>query len=340
MIIAINQKPYDGPWGGGNRFIKALSEALSVAGHKVVYDLSAPVDIILLFETRRRSPGVVFGAGAILRYLMRHLNTLVIHRINECDERKGTKFITGRLLRANYAADLTVFVGSWMLNLPAWKKKDRARCKVILNGADTDIFNATGGAVWDGAEKMTLVTHHWGSHFNKGFDVYNKIDALLDDTIFLQKFSMTYIGNLSPGVSFKNIRHVKALDGLELAKALKEHHVYVTGSINEPGGNHQNEGAACGLPLIYRASGCLPEYCQGYGIEINGPNDVRDALMKMREEYTSYRAKMANFPRTAAQMTRDWITYFEESLKRRDEIVKTRRLWRNPVSLLLNQIPL
>jgi hypothetical protein len=84
----------------------------------------------------------------------------------------------------------------------------------------------------------------------------------------------------------------------------------------------------------------MPEYCEGYGIEIKEPDDVKAALMKMRENYAAYRSKMAAYPHTAAQMTRDWIAYFEESLTRRNALVKKRRLWRNPVSFLLNQIPL
>jgi len=340
MKVAINQRPYEGPWGGGNRFVKSLTEGLVSAGHHVVYDLSRPVDIILIFETRVRSPNVCFGAGAVLRYLLRFPDTLVVQRINECDERKGgEKFITDRLLRANYAADLTVFVGSWLMDLPAWKNHDRSRCHVILNGADTEVFNAAGGATWNSVEPMKLVTHHWGAHPYKGFDVYCKIDALLDDPSFAQDFSMSYIGNLAKGVTFKNIRHIKPLDGLALAAALKEHHTYLTGSINEPGGNHQNEGACCGLPLVYRDSGCLPEYCTGFGIAYKGPDDVREALLKMRQDYALYRGKIKDYPHSAVRTVAHWITYFEESLLRRSDIVRARRLWRSPLTFMLNQIP-
>ena len=65
---------------------------------------------------------------------------------------------------------------------------------------------------------------------------------------------------------------------MALAAELKRHHAYVTGSMNEPGGNHQNEGALCGLPLLYRRSGCMPEYCAGFGIDFAGVDEVPAAL--------------------------------------------------------------
>ena len=60
--------------------------------------------------------------------------------------------------------------------------------------------------------------------------------------------------------------------GLELASELKEHDIYITGSLNEPSGNHHIEGALfCGLPILYINSGGIAEYCS-YGLEINLDN--------------------------------------------------------------------
>lgn len=318
----------------------ALIRGLEESGHIVTHNLNAPVDVILMVETRARSPNVTFGAGTILRYLGRYPNTVVVQRINECDERKGgKKFITGRLLRANYAADLTVFVGSWLMDLPAWREHDRSRCAVILNGADPDVFNPTDAAIWDGVGPLRLVTHHWGYHEFKGFDVYRKIDCLLGNVAFRSRYQMSYIGNLPKGLVFKNINMIPALNGRELAAQLKDHHVYITGSINEPGGNHQNEGALCGLPLIYRKSGCMPEYCTGFGLEYMGPHDVEIALSEMRNTYGSRRLKMTQYPHTAQKMVGEWIDLLCAAVENRDSLVQSRHLWRNPTTFLLNQLP-
>lgn len=338
MIIAINQQPYDGPWGGGNRFVQALVEGLSARGHSVVHHLSCDVDIILMVETRMRSPNVTFGVGAILRHLVKYPQTLVVHRINECDERKGEKFITDRLLRANYAADFTVFVGSWLMDLPAWKNKDRTRCDVILNGADRNIFHAHGFVPWDGAGPVRFVTHHWGYHRFKGFDVYEHIDRLLEQSKFSEHFSMSYMGRLPDGYNFKNIDHISPLDGEALAERLRGFHAYLTGSINEPGGNHQNEGASCGLPIVYRRSGCMPEYCDGFGVGYNGVADVEAALYQLRGNYAEYCAKVAEYPHTSDRMIADWITFFDRISAQKSYIASQRKIWRNIPLFLINQI--
>ena len=70
MKIAIGFEIVDGPWGGGNRFVTALSGALRANGHSVVYSLGAPdIDFILMMDPRTRIPNITFGGGAILRYL-------------------------------------------------------------------------------------------------------------------------------------------------------------------------------------------------------------------------------------------------------------------------------
>lgn len=339
MIIAINQQPYDGPWGGGNRFLQSIVQSLIASGHQVVHRLSGDIDIILMVETRLRSPNVTFDAGGILRYLIGHPDTVVVHRINECDERKGKKFITHKLLCANYAADRTVFVGSWLMDLPAWKSYPRKKAAVILNGADRNIFHAQGFLPWNGEGPMRLVTHHWGCHPNKGFDVYACIDELLDMPAYADKFAMTYIGNLPKNYHFKNINHLPPLNGEALADALRKHHAYITGSINEPGGNHQNEGALCGLPLIYRRSGCMPEYCDGYGLAYNGVSDIGQALDMLYNDYTTLIEKVKLYPHTAKKMACEWHAYFEQLCRQKEEIIAERQIFRNPYLFFKNQIP-
>jgi hypothetical protein len=153
------------------------------------------------------------------------------------------------------------------------------------------------------------------------------------------RLDFTYVGNLPKGFAFANGRHVAPLDGDALAAELRAHHAYITGSINEPGGNHQNEGALCGLPLLYRDSGCMPEYCRGFGVPYSGPDALVAGLEQLMRDYDSLAGTMSGYPWTAERMTREWIALFDALLERRAELVGGRRIWRDPMTVLSNQLP-
>ncbi len=340
MKIAINLRLHDGPWGGGNRFVAALNSALLAQGDTVVNSLHDPdIDIILMIDPRWRHPLVRFTAGAILRYLLfANPRALVVHRINECDERKNTRNMNPLLRRANYCADHTVFVGSWLKKLPLSQNGPHARHSVITNGADTRIFNRHGWQPWSGQGALRLVTHHWGGNWMKGFDIYQRLDEMLEEPKWKGRIEFTYVGNLPQGFSFRNARHVAPLDGILLAAELRSHHAYVTASINEPGGNHQNEGALCGLPLLYRRSGCLPEYCDGFGVSFD-ETDFETGLRQLIEQYDSLAAAMPGYPHTAERTCANYLDLFDQLIKSREQTLASRRLWRNPRLVLRNQLP-
>ena len=173
MNFAIGYHVKLGPWGGGNRFVGALVESLKARGHGVFFDLSKPdLDFIVMIDPRTRLENIPFSAGSILRYLLnKNAQAIVIHRINECDERKNTHTMNWRLRLANYCADHTVFVGTWLQKLPLWRHEDSNSSSVILNGADSKVFHSQGFNPWDGNGPLRLVTHPWGGNWMKGFDV-------------------------------------------------------------------------------------------------------------------------------------------------------------------------
>lgn len=340
--VAIGYQVIEGPWGGGNRFVAALRDALIANGHTVVYDLKgADIDAILMIDPRTRIPNIPFGAGDILRYLaFRNPNATVVHRINECDERKNTRSVNFRLRLANYCADHTVFVGAWLKDLKVWRKSDGHGHSVILNGADPATFNAQGYKPWNGTEPFKLVTHHWGGNWMKGFDVYQELDQMLSSDPWKGRIKFTYIGNVPKGFQFENAYLLGPMDADHLATELRSHHAYVTASINEPGGNHQNEGALCGLPLLYRNSGCMPEYCDGFGIMFDGPVDFRQALNRMMDEYEIWNGHISCYPCTTQKTVQSYLDLFEFLHAERKKLLQIRKIWRNPFAFLLNQIPI
>lgn len=340
MKVAINFRSQGGPTGGGNRFASSLAAALSSRSDTVRQTLQDPdIDIILLLDPRWRHPSVTFTPGAILRYMLfRNPRTLVVHRINECDERKKNHKVNYLLKRANYCADHTVFVGSWLKSLQVWKNNSKQKTSVITNGADAKIFNSKGWSPWNLQGPLKFVTHHWGGNWMKGFDIYERLDEMLKKPAWRNRIDFTYIGNLPKRFSFRNACYKPPMDGEALSHELRSHHAYITASINEPGGNHQNEGALCGLPLFYRRSGCLPEYCEGFGEEFD-ENNFEEKLEVFISKYQTFVNSMPKFPHTAVQTNSKYLALFDNMLTSREKIIATRNLWRNPWLLLRNQLP-
>lgn len=337
LTVAIGYHVQDGPWGGGNRFAKALGAALEARGDRVVYDLKDPaIDAILLTDPRARSANVSFAAGKVLRYLARRPEAIVFHRINECDERKGTRDMNRRLRRANYVADHTIFIASWLQDLDVWRRETPS--SVVLNGGDTAVFNSRGAELWDHRGPLRLVTHHWGGNRMKGFDVYEEVDRLIGTPTWKDHLDFTYIGNLPRGFTFKNARHLPPMDGDMLADEIRGHHVYLTASINEPAGMHHIEGALCGLPLLYRDSGALPEYCTGFGEVFEDVRTFHHALGRMIQAYDEHRASLSNYDHTADRMCRDYLAVIDHQMADRDAVVAGRRLWRQPSVAIANRM--
>ena len=341
MKIAIGHIVQDGPYGGGNSLVLSFQRLFAEAGHDVVLDLcDDDIDIIMIVDPRARSPNITFAAGAAFRYLaFRNPRAVVVQIVQDCDERKNTRWMNLRQRVANYCADHAVVVGSWMLDLALVRDEHRNSLTAILNGGRTDIFYSRGERAWVGSEPMKLITHHWSGHFMKGFDVYAKLDDMIADPSWRESIAFTYIGNTPPGFAFRNVRHLQPLDAESLADELRAHHVYITASTNEPAGLHHSEGALCGLPILYRRSGGLPEYCEGYGIAFDGPEDIESVVRRMFEEYDAWRGKLVHYDHTEMRMVRAYLALFDDLLARRDTIVANRRLWRNPYLVLQNQLP-
>lgn len=335
MKVSLGMKLRSGPWGGGNQFGHALVDHLRDKGIEVSFDLKDPeLDIILLTDPRRRSLSAAYNYREIINYLLRkNWKAIVVHRVNECDERKGTTDVNQVLIHANLCADHTVFVSTWLKDLYLRQDISSKSYSVILNGSDRAVFHPEGYRRWNGKERMRLVTHHWGGNWMKGFDVYQRLDKLLATEPYQDKISFTYIGNLPKGFQFYNATYVEPKYGEDLAAAIRQHHVYLTASKNEPGSNHQNEGANCGLPLLYRESGCLPEYCDGFGISFTAENFERK-LQEMMDTYDHWVARMKDYPHTAERTSEAYYDMFVKLLERRDEGLKRRKWWRRPIWLL------
>lgn len=311
MIISIGSNIIEGPWGGGNQFVLNLVNFLTERGHVVINDLCEPnIDIILLTDPRsKRKSSSSFNHKEVKKYKKYiNNNVTIIQRINECDERKDTIGVNQFYLKASQVADKVVFVSSWLKDIYVNLGLNKNKAEVILAGANKMIFNPEGSAIWNKKDKLKIVTHHWSSHENKGFKDYLYVDKLLNQPKWKNIIEFTYIGNVNDEYKFKNTKIIKPISGYELSKELKNHHAYLTGSINEPSGNHHIEAAQCGLPIIYKISGGMPEYCNGYGVGYF--DNLEKAIQDLIESYTTIRKRVLNYSNNSDQMCSKFLDLF------------------------------
>ena len=316
MKISFGSKIIEGPWGGGNLFLINLKEYLEANGHTIVFDLKdKDIDIILFTDPRKgRGSTSTFGEKEIKKYISKiNKKTRVVQRINECDERKNTKGVNKLYLSSTEIADSVVFVSNWLQDIYLQLGLDENKSTVIMSGSNELIFNSYGRTEKPVNKKFKLLTHHWSSNYLKGFELYSLIDQLLETNKWRNKIEFTYLGNVDKEFAFKNTKIMAPLSGFELANEIKEHDIYVTGSLNEPSGNHHIEAALCGLPVLYINSGGVPEYAKNYGVEVTLKN-FEERLEYLIEYYGQFEKKMKSYPYNSTAMCEKYEKLFNKVL--------------------------
>ena len=61
-----------------------------------------------------------------------------------------------------------------------------------MTGANTEIFNSKNFVPWDESSRLKIVTHHWGTNINKGFEVYKQLDNYLGIKENSDKYELIY----------------------------------------------------------------------------------------------------------------------------------------------------
>ena len=289
MKVMISRKPKDGPWGGGNLFIKGLEKCLKSRGHQVFYEFTQDLDFIFMIDPRPSDYGV--SVNEILQYKHYFPKTQIVHRINECDKRKGTNNLDPILLQCTDHVDHVIFISEWLQKYFIDKGLRRNDTSVVYNGCNTEHFNFKKNDKITTLSKVHLVTHHWSDNMMKGYDFYQKIDEMLPEL----GWEFTFIGRFCKDIKVNNINLIGPSTGHELAKNIKLGNIYITASKWEPCGMHHIEGAACGLPVVYHTDGGgINEGCARYGKSFSNLNTFIDAVNHIKENYKDYVENIEN----------------------------------------------
>ena len=294
---------------------------------------TSPIDLGEALHVKTREDGQVLYLDATANFTVANLNKLWNNEgahlvfqnstVTIGKARKNTNFVNQYLIEANEVADYTVFVSKWLMETYLSQGLNEKNNTVILGGANSNIFNPSGFKPWDRKSKLKIVTHHWGAHWNKGFEIYEKLDQMIGDSNYKDKIEFCYIGNLPNKFKFRNSQTIKPLSGEALSNEIKKNHLYLTASINEPSGNHHIEAAQCGLPILYINSGGTPEYCEGYGIEFNNSN-FEEKLNEFILNYDSILSNLKNYPYNSEIMCEKYFNLFLEIFENRENIVENR----------------
>ena len=298
--ILFTLKPLNESFGGGNFFVKNLSEFLKKKNYQVIYELEPNIDIIFIIDPRKNKSNN-FKYQEIIDYKKKYPNVKIIHRVNENDmKREKSINIEPLLIETMKIANIVVFVSKWLHDYFIEKYKlVNLNTTFVINGCDENIFfpnkdnnknQEKFNKIKNNEKKIKIVTHHFSSNYLKGFHIYNKIDKLLDNE---QNFEFTFIGNYNENYKPNNIKIEKACNGDKLANKLKKHDIYLTATQYEPGAMHYLEGLRCGLPVLFcENGGGTQEVCSKFGEEFNNIETFKEKLEKIRKNYENYYNKI------------------------------------------------
>ncbi len=291
--VAFNVKPVRGPWGGSSLFVGQFANYLKRIGYRVTYSLTNATDVIVLVDPRNDQSNKTFGLDEIRALQTTKPQVKVLHRINECDQRKQSQFMDNLLEEANELADFTVFISSWLAQYHADKWFDTTRPhRVVYNGADPAVFHPVGSSRYHAGTPFRIITHHWSNNWLKGFEEYARLDEMIASGA-LKGVELVVMGRYPEEISWRSATLVPPRHGAAMADELRRCHAYITASRWEPCGMHHVEGAQCGLPLIYHIDGGgIVEAGRKYGVGFE--DDLAGAIGEMRDNWSRFRTDVLN----------------------------------------------
>jgi glycosyltransferase involved in cell wall biosynthesis len=306
--IHVFYEPLDGPWGGGNQFLKAIKSMFTSQGIHVPIE---EADAILVNSHHFASSQ---NLQRLFRELRKNPKAALIHRmdgpvtlIRQQDD--GTDSFIFKF--NEFFADGTIFQSQWCYeNCVKLGFQSSKPYTLIFNAPDPNLFFPAPDQkeALPRDNKIKLVATSWSPNPNKGFTTYKWMDENLD----WDKYQMTFVGN-SP-ISFTNIQHVPPLDSQSLGRILREHDIFVTASQADPCSNSLIEALHCGLPALALRDGGHPEIIAEAGLTYTNKEDIPMLLDRISKNLYDYK-KNISMP-NIEQISHKYIEFIEEVVQK------------------------
>jgi len=308
--------PYtDGPYGGGNQFLKALR---TIFIEKNIYTSNVEEADIILFN----SMNGLFDAYKCKR---KNKKAVFVHRVdgpcklynNESDYRDDQVYrINARI------ADATVFQSEFSKNASIKMGCPHKKYEVVIhNACDQSVFYPTNISFAEDKalfHKVRLIATSYSDNWNKGFKDYQWLDKNLD----FSRYEMKFVGRTP--CEFDNIEHISPVGSEDLAEYLRGADIYIIASRKEPCSNALIEAISSGLPVIAYNDGSHPEVIGRNGEIYSAIEEVPRILDSVLQNYSQYAEGIERFD--IHKVANEYEAFFDEllELKRKGIIVVQR----------------
>ncbi len=327
MKIYTTIRSRKGLYGGANSFLKTLFAELERRGVEFTNEIKK-ADLCFLNALTWGDSGV--GMKPELLEEIWRSGLPVVHRKTGFWGRGSKEFhslnengvIHGDQLQLDFSDKISFHVFQSDYSLKGFQEsgfKDD-NFAVIHNGVDQRVFSLAPYGwkdskkknIWQKGEVFRLIICSWSPNYNKGFELYKKLD---DELSHIKDVEAIFIGRMPADLNFKNIKKLKAMDKKKLSQKLKESHVFLQMSENDTCSNALIEGLSCGLPSIYLNSGGNTELAKDYGVAYSG--NWKADIEKVKDGYLRYTQELAKFPYSIEKVADKYIEVFQNVLNQK-----------------------
>ena len=204
MKVYIANNLVDGPYGGGNQFLKFLRDCFRTLD---VYSEDPLKATVILFNSHQ-------NVEEVYRLKRQNPSATFIHRLDGpmrlYNNMEDTRDMTAYQMNTA-CADAVIFQSHWskQANLKLGLDIGAKHNTVIHNGTNISIFSKNQAK--EQQKKKRIIASSWSNNVKKGFPTYEFLDKNLD----FDKYEFVFMGR-SP-VEFQNITNLGPLEAQQVA---------------------------------------------------------------------------------------------------------------------------